>query len=363
MLKRTMRSRTLNEEGIGAGEVDQAIDGLLNGGLKVADLDSRLCKSVQSQLIQMRKDIILAQKEQLAAKINEILGELARGPPRFNLTDAGDPLESRESKLAKLRPLTTTVASRTILHSKTIDGVESRGRQEAIPILKTKLEREESRERYAKSGVVAGAIDRAVQYAADSRRLGPRLLKVEALRQKLDAAREKYLDARQKAYESRQRNEEIQKEAERKLTERLDQDMLDYGSHVPTSLPLEFSKFSARTLDAREREANAAGCRRWDDAEAFKSEALGREKVELLAQTERFTRSYKLQRSRMLNLQDKKQHGFADNWARKKEESERQLQKELAELKATVEHYEAKLAEVEGIAFGELSRIHTHAHE
>jgi hypothetical protein len=75
MLKRTMRNRVLHTADVTQLEVKEAIDSLLVGA-KLADVPTRLCKSVISTMTQMRHDAILQRKDSLAAKMEVILGEL-----------------------------------------------------------------------------------------------------------------------------------------------------------------------------------------------------------------------------------------------------------------------------------------------
>jgi predicted RNase H-like nuclease (RuvC/YqgF family) len=133
--------------------------------------------------------------------------------------------------------------------------------------------------------------------------------------------------------------------------------MLDYGSHVPLSLPLEFSKFSGKVLDTRTKEQKSAHFKRYDDAAALRGEAVKKEKEELDVCTDRFARSFKLQRQRMVTTQDMSRTGFKDHWQVKKETQERMLTKQLMELKRAVEHLERDLAEAQREADDELKRI------
>jgi hypothetical protein len=133
--------------------------------------------------------------------------------------------------------------------------------------------------------------------------------------------------------------------------------MIDYGSHVPTSLPLEFSKFSAKVLDTRNREQKSAYFGDYDNAANLRQVAVKKEKEELNTLSDRFARSYKLQKQQVLKKQDQQRSGFEDHWERKKEESERALTKQLNERKLAVEHLERELAEAKKLADAELERI------
>jgi hypothetical protein len=230
-------------------------------------------------------------------------------------------------------------------------------RQSATPTLKTKRTRVVSRANYPKSKDVDFAVDRVVEFELDSRRIGPRLLKVQDLEKQLENARASYDAFRERCRNIRLEREAIRADAEEKMEDKLDQAMLDYGSHVPISLPLEFSKFTAKVLDTRTKEQKAGHFKRYDDAAAFRGDAVKKEKEELKTCTERFARSFNLQKQRMVTTQDMSRVGFHDHWRVKKEQQERLLIKHLMELRRAVEHLERDLADAQNEADTELKRI------
>jgi hypothetical protein len=133
--------------------------------------------------------------------------------------------------------------------------------------------------------------------------------------------------------------------------------MLDYGSHVPKDLPLEFSKFSGKVLDTREREHKSALTRQYEDASALRKEAVTREKEELGALSDRFAKSFRLQKQHMLKKQALKREAFEDLWVRKREKNERVLTKEVLDLKLLVRNLERELQEAKDAEAAELRRI------
>jgi hypothetical protein len=85
---------------VSAGEVDEAIDRLLHGG-KTSNLPTYLCASVITTLTQMRKEALLAKEDGLAAKMDNILGELKHGPQRYRIDLAAPPEETRARTLSR----------------------------------------------------------------------------------------------------------------------------------------------------------------------------------------------------------------------------------------------------------------------
>jgi hypothetical protein len=342
-------------------EVKQAIEGLLAGD-KVADLPTHLCASVISNMTQMRKDAILERKDGLAAKMEDILGELRHGPQRY-LPDTPEPPVTFRSRSLQAPPDESTArfaqTAKQLVSGARLDSVDIPARQGAEPVMKTKRVRQVARTNYPKSQELDRTIDTCIEYEIDSRRLAPRLLEVAALEEKLEDAHSRYDAARQRGRLARQQFDAIREDAQNKLEEKLTEEMLDYGSHVPTSLPLEFSKFSGKLLDTRERQRKSAWFRRYEDAAALRKEALQKEKDELNVCTDRFARSFKLQRQHVLDKQDEKRQVFQDFWVRKKQKNERRIAKELGDLRCAVEHWERDIGNSRRGASVEMGRIKT----
>lgn len=128
---------------------------------------------------------------------------------------------------------------------------------------------------------------------------------------------------------------EIRKGAEVDLENKLKDDMLAFGSYLPTTLPLEYSKFSNKVLDMRVREHRSAQIRNYDDAQALRNEAIKLERQELDNLSLRFQRSFTLQRQHMLKLQQMQRQSFDVLWKRKQDKYEADLTAELTRLKKT----------------------------
>jgi hypothetical protein len=333
MLKRTMRNRVLHTADVTQLEVKEAIDSLLVGA-KPADVPTRLCKSVISTMTQMRKDAILQRKDSFAAKMEVILGELQRGPQRYIPDTPAHPQTIRNYSLRPVADISRLSATaKQLVKGARMDSVDIPTRQATEPVMKTSRVRQVSRTNYPKSQDLDHGIDQIIEYEIDSRRLAPRLLKVQDLERKLDDARGCYEQCRERVRARRLQFQAIKQDSDDKMEEKLRDAMLDYGLYVPLSLPLEFSKFSGRLLDVGERERKSAWFRRYDNASSLRSEALRKEKEELDLCSDRFARSFKLQRSRLLTQQDQKRSRFATHWQMKTEGTERICTKELSELK------------------------------
>jgi hypothetical protein len=310
----------------------------------------------------MRKDAILERKDGLAAKMEDILGELRHGPQRYLPDTPEPPVNFRSRSLAAPLDAQTTRLAQTakqLVSGARMDSVDIPLRQGAEPVMKTKRVRQVSRTNYPKSQDLDRTIDTCIEYEIDSRRLAPRLLEVAGFEEKLDDARQRFDAARQRGRFTRQQFDAIREDAENKLEDKLNDEMLDYGSHVPRSLPLEFSKFSGKLLDVRERQRKSAWFRRYDDAGALRKEALQKEKDELNACTDRFTRSFKLQRQHVLDKQEEKRNGFQDFWVRKKQQCDRKIAKELSDLRYAVEHWDRDVGHSKRSASCEMGRIRT----
>jgi hypothetical protein len=154
-----------------------------------------------------------------------------------------------------------------------------------------------------------------------------------------------------------QQFEAIHDATEAELEDKLKNNMLLFGSHVPTTLPLEYSKFSPRVLDTRVREQKSAHFRFYDDAQVLRGEVVRKERDELDTLSERFSRSCKLQQQTMLSQQDQQRLTFQDFWTRKKEKVETETAAELIKLRKAVDHLQLELNEARKSAGDELARI------
>ena len=358
MLKRSLRTRTLNAPGVSDAKVQDAIEALLKGS-KPRELPTELCKSVISQMTQMRKNALLQKRDALAAKMDDILGELQYGPQKYVYDTIENPnlMRSRSIVSATSESNRLKQTGKTLVGGARFESVDSPSRQAVTPILKTKRVKQLSKANYDKSRALDRTVDGINEYELDSRRIAPRLQKVEAIQKKLDDARMELEHYKLRARQERLRYEALEKAAEEDLDERLAMDMLDYGAHAPNELPLEFSKFSGKVLDMRVRERKSAGIRKYDDAAALRTEAVKKEKEELRALSERFLRSYQLQKQEVLRKQGLKKAAFKELWVRKSEKNQREIAAKMRELKVAVANLEREVADAQMSAGTELTRI------
>lgn len=362
MLRRALRrgQNCTTERGIDSWTVDEACEGLIKGD-DPAELPVHLTKSVISKLTAMRKDAILHRKDARAAKIEEILGELQYGPGRYQFDTPGNPnlQRSRALNTTKTPRRTQLESTSTKLVSGTtkLNAVDIQTRQAVTPVIKTRRNLEMSREHYPVSRDCDATLDNIYDYEVDSRRLGPRLQKVERIQAQLDEARTKYEEAKAKIHFQRQQFDELEKVAEVELEEKLKLEMVDFGSHVPTELPLEYSKVSNRVLDMQVRERRNAQIRRYDDATALRKEALALERQELDRHNAEFTRAFKLTKQHIQKKQNEKRESFHILWQRKKEKNEAEIRRQIHQLKMAVEHLEKDLAEAKRETQKEMNRV------
>ena len=356
MLKKEARNRVLTEPGINRNEVLEAIDDLLYHKKSPDNLPPHIVKSVMSELNSRRKDAILHHKDSEAAKIDDLLGQLTYGPMKYQCDTPENPRNKRARDISvvtsKSDPLYQTGSQ--ILKGTSFQTVDSSTRQAIEPLLKSKRIKQIARSRYAKSLNIDHTVDNMIDYSNDSRRLGPRLQKVQEIQKKLDVAREEYAQARAQYQNQRQTFNQIQEVAKEELEISLKDELVELGSHIPNTLPLEYSKFSGKTLDARERSYRAAQIRKYDDAAAIKKEVLQRERDELEANNEKFVRSYNLQKQK---IQDRKRESFDILWQRKRDKAEWAIQQTMLQKKRAVENLERQLEDAQSNANQEIGRI------
>jgi hypothetical protein len=141
------------------------------------------------------------------------------------------------------------------------------------------------------------------------------------------------------------------------LEEALDNEMVEYGTHVPTSIPLEYSKFSTKILDMRERERKAAWFRKYDDAVELRKQVHQRERQELDAMNGRFARSYALQKKEVVRKQGVRKDAFQDHWDRKRDDTERPAVRQIEQTGRAESHWERDLTDARGALGAECRRI------
>ncbi|KAK8834044.1 hypothetical protein M9Y10_027515 [Tritrichomonas musculus] len=360
MRSRSLRIRPLHDSTVSDYEVNECIEGLLKGD-SVASIPNHLCQAVMTTMTQKRKDALLARDDSLANKYEVLLGQMKYGPNKFENDTTAPPFQMRDRSLRfstsidRQKSLKTT--SSAIMKGAKLETIDIPTKQAIEPILKARRVKQVSKTNYVKSGQIDRAVDNIAEYELDSRRVAPRLLKVQELEQRLADAKARYEDARQRMRFKRQQYEQLEKAEQENLEHELKDQLLDFGSHVPTSLPLEYSKFSGKVLDMRTREYRSAQIRKYDDAAALRSEAVKREKQELDQLSERFTRSFKLQRQYLLKKQDERRESFKTLWKRKMEKNELDCHRTMMEARQAVENLERELAEAKKSCNSEIDRI------
>jgi hypothetical protein len=183
------------------------------------------------------------------------------------------------------------------------------------------------------------------------------LLKVQDLEMKLEEARAANEMARRKFGRVRRGFREIRENEAGRLEEELGDELVEYGRERPTSVPLEYSKFSSKVLDMRERERKAAWFRQYGKAEEIKKEVHRKERQELESLNGRFVRACALEKKEVVRKQERRRDAFQDHWDRKKERNERATAREIEETEKAVGHWERQLAEAQRALEAECGRI------
>jgi hypothetical protein len=317
--------------------------------------------AVVTTLTHQRKDALMHKKDALAHRIDEILGEM-RGGPEPLLPDTTQSPEAIRSQFTRTRDTSAKHeqlegTSEALIKGRRIDSYDSFTRQDALPVMKTKRTTERSRIHYPTQKVVEDKIDEVIEYSNDSRRIGPRLLKLQEMERRLNVARDDFDKCRTKALFQKQQFDEIEKDAHGKLEDHLKDELLEHGSHVPTTLPLEYSHFADKTLDTRVREQKAARVRKYEDAEAFHADALKKEKADLQHNQESFTRAFNLNREHLMRKQQTQRDIFKDRWTIKRDKMLHDVYYDLRTAKSAVDHLEKELEFAGRAADGEFDRI------
>jgi len=358
-MKRSLRAKPLTGSSEADYEVNEIINDLING-LPVSQIPAELTQKVITVMTSKRKNAILQRKDSLASKYEKILSELKYGPNKFAYGFTESPEVIRSRSLVKSRAIQDPNLFKTVdnvmggLKIKDIDPVS---RQQIVPVLKTQRTMEISRQNNPTSRCIDEKIDQCDEYSIDSKRLAPRLLKVAAIEEKLHRARDDYERMRLKVHNQRQEYEALEAAAAEEMEKRIKDDMLEYGSHVPTSIPLEFSKVSSKVLDLNERSIKAAQLRKYEDSDSLRKEAHRIERKELDQQNEKFIKSFKLNKQQMLKKQDEKRACFREIWRRKKDKVTREINEKLLHCRKAIENLEKELEYAQMSAGKEVMRI------
>ena len=358
MLRTSLRMHPKMDKFIGQPEVQDAIESLIRGA-PVESVPISIKHQVISGLNARRKDAILHHQDSLSNKLDIIIGEITNGPDKYVFDGPIDP-----RKTVKARTLDTPetlkmkqTTTRLIKGEEAIDNVDVKTRQSIGPLLKTNRVLELSRANYSQSSNIDRQIDNCHQYSVDSRRLAPKLQQVSAIEKKLADARMHYEETRRSCYQRRKEYTQLEKAAEIEMEKKLNEEMLEYGSHLPTTLPLEYQKFSSKVLDAKEKEEKGARLRMYDEAAANRAYRFQREREEIERNNEAFARAFNANKQVLIKSQQQKREGFKEVWRRKKDKVTAELAAEMEQAKRAVENLERELAYARNAEYNELGRI------
>ena len=358
MLKTSLRMHPKMDKFIGQPEVQEAIDSLIRGA-PVDSVPVSLKHQVISGLNARRKDAILHHQDALSNKLDIIIGEITKGPDKFVFDGPVDPRKTVKARTmdspetTKLKQTTT----RLLKGENTVADIDVYSRERVGPFLKTNRVLELSRANYNQSSNIDRQLDSCHQYSMDSRRLAPKLQQVSAIEKKLADARRHYEETRRSCYQRRKEYTELEKAAEIEMEKKLSAEMLEHGSHLPTSLPLEYQKFSSKVLDAKEKEEKGARLRMYDEAAANRHYRFQLEREEIERNNEAFARAFKANKEVLIKSQQQKREGFKEVWRRKKDKVTAELAAEMEQARRAVENLERELAYAKNAEYAEMNRI------
>lgn len=358
-MRRALRARSLTGSFQTDRDCDDIVEQLMRGA-KCDTIPPHMTQNVITILTARRKDALLHGKETTAAKMETLISELKYGPDKFEIDGTEDPIATRTRSLVRTRDFSEHDLNPTrkeMAKGKKTAEVPPNVRPKVMPLLKNSRSTKVARINYESSDRYDKAMDQLDEYQIDSRRLGPRFQRVEAIQRKLDEARMHYNDVRLQVHTQRQQYEALEAAAAEELEEKIAAESLEYGSHVPKSLPLEYSKFNANALNLRERQRKAARLRMYDDADNFSKQALALEKKQLQAQNEKFVRAFNLNRKYLDKKMVEQRECFREIWRRKKEKVSRDTTAELRQSKKAIENLEKELAEAQASCAREMRRI------
>lgn len=361
MLKRNSKNRILCESGINPMHVHETIDNLLSGKMVPSDVPSHLVQSVISNLNEKRKNALISNKDKDALKIEKIIGELRYGPTKYNFDTPENQRLIRtramhneySSKGSQINETVKRIANEKI----NIQSMDNSTKYEIEPVMKTQRTKYVSKYNYSKARCLDHAIDDLIDYHNDSRRLGPRLLKVQALQRRLDQAEKDYQQAKEKCMAKRRAFNAVKKNEKFNFEHQIKKKYIDFDQQVPEKLPLEYSKFSGKVLEKRERIYQNAMQRNYEEADALRRDVIKREKLELEENRRNYVKSFTYQQKYIQKQKDQQREAFNELWNRKRDKNERDLQEEMAQHLAAVENLRRELANAQKACKDEIDRI------
>jgi len=356
MLKRTLRKHPLHDSFIGSQEVQDIVQSLLEGG-SINNVPSNLLPQVISALTSRRKTALLHNQDSVAEKIDAILGEITHGPNSVPIATKASSVRNRSLTVA---PEVEVVTRNLISGGERIDSIDPVTRNQVPKSLRNHRILEVSKGNYNVSRSIDQQIDSCHEYNTDSRRIAPLLIRIQEIEKRLSDSRAKYEEIRASCHKKLQHYTQLEKAAEDELDAKLNSELVEYGSKLPTTLPLEYQKFSSKVLDKREKELKSAQVRLYDDAKANHNAALELEKEELRRNNDLFTKAFKMNREVLLKSQQQKREGFKEIWRRKKDKVTSELNQEIQQAKKAMENLEKEKENAKMAYDIEVARIKNH---
>ncbi|OHT09548.1 hypothetical protein TRFO_21608 [Tritrichomonas foetus] len=139
----------------------------------------------------------------------------------------------------------------------------------------------------------------------------------------------------------------------KRIDEFCDQQMNDYDTKIPDTLPASHSKLSPELLNIKDRERHMIGCRMYKEAAELHKEFEKRQKEELQRRREEYYQSFEISRNLLEKRTNRKRTAIRSDWERKMNHTEHIRNKETRPLTAGVGYLESKLIDNKAEYIGE----------
>lgn len=139
----------------------------------------------------------------------------------------------------------------------------------------------------------------------------------------------------------------------KKVNDFCDQQMENYDTKIPDTLPPEYSKLSPELLNMKDRERHMISCRMFKEAEELHKEFAKRQKEELQRHREEYFRSFEISRKLLEKRTNRKRTAIQSDWERKINHTEHMMNKELKPLKSSVNYLQKKVIDAKSEYIGE----------
>ena len=167
------------------------------------------------------------------------------------------------------------------------------------------------------------------------------------------AVQGQYGEAAEKWNEKVERQKQLKERAVQRVDAFCDQQMREYDTKIPDTLPMSHSKLSPDLLNIKDRERHMIGCRMFKEAEELHKEFERRQKIELQRRREEYYTSFEISRKALEKRTNRKRTAIRSDWDRKLDHTNHMMKKELNPLSNSVGFLESKLIDNKAEYVGE----------